>query len=463
MAGIGGITGLGSGMDIDSMVTAIVNAERAPKDSQLSRLATATTSKLSSLGTLKSGINDFQTALKTLNDPKLFTGRTATSSDTSRFTATATPTAQAGSYSIEVSKLATASKISSGTVSGTSSATFEKGGTLTVGLGSNSYDVEIADGASLKDVRDAINAKQSESGVSATIISDSVNGTSRLVLSSTKTGAGNDVSLSLGSETDADSNLSVLTTGTSSVTAASNAVFKVDGVELQSKTNEVTDAIDGVTLNLAKAETDKTATLTIGDNTAAVKTNLQKFVDAYNTLISTTKTLTSVIAVSDGNAEPLTGGLVGDSSVRNMLNSMRSALSTPGTGDLKTLTSLGITTDKDGKMSLDSTKLDKALKENYNAVGEFLTGDKGLMTRLNTSVDPYVKSGGILEGRISSLNATSADITKQKADQETRVAALQTRLYSQFNAMDSLVGQLSNTSSWLTGTLSSLPGVVKQS
>ncbi len=456
-----GITGIGSGIDIDAIVKASVAAERAPKDAQLARLTTKMTTQITSLGTFKSALSEFQTAAKALNDASLFGIRKASSSDTARVTASAEKTALTGTYRVEVEQLASASKIASGSVAGGSGLAFASGGSLTIGLGNDSFDVPVAAGATLKEIRDAINTQLNDKGISANIVTDPANGTSQLVLSSNKTGAGNDLSLEAnGADLEA-----LADNMPSALSEAKNAKFKIDGLELQSATNAVSGAIEGVTFTLVKAEEGVGTTLTVGENTTAVKDSLKKFVDAYNKLITSTNSLTSVVSTGEGN-EPLVGGLVGDSSVRNVLNGLRSELTNTAAGQsgdaFRALADLGITTQKDGKLAIDDTKLTAALENNFDAVGSFVTGDNGLMSRLSQRVDGYVKSGGVLEQRISGLQKTDANIKEQKADLEVRVAAIQARLYSQYNAMDSLVGQLTRTSDSLASALSSLPGVVRK-
>ncbi len=455
-----GITGVGSGIDIKSIVDVTVAAERAPKDAQLKRLTDKTTTQITSLGTFKSALSEFQTAAKNLNDASLFGTRKATSSDAARITASAEKTALTGTYRVEVAQLATASKIASGSVSGDSSSTFASGGTLTIGLGSDSFDVDVAAGATLKDIRDAINTKLGEKGISANIVSDPAGGTSQLVLSSDKTGAGKDLTLAA---TGADLQ-GLVTDMPAALSQAQNAKFKIDGLALESATNEVSGAIEGVSFTLVKAEEGVSTTLTVGENSTAVKDNLKKFVDAYNKLITTTNTLTGVVKVEGG--APLVGGLVGDSSVRNVLSGLRAELTNTSAGQsgdaFRALADLGITTQKDGKLAIDDTKLTAALENNYDAVGAFITGDNGLMSRLSGRVDGYVKTGGVLQQRIDGLQKTNTDIKEQKLDLEARVAAIQDRLYKQFNAMDSLVSQLRRTSDSLTGALANLPGVVRQ-
>lgn len=121
-----------------------------------------------------------------------------------------------------------------------------------------------------------------------------------------------------------------------------------------------------------------------------LRTTWKKFVDAYNKFITTTNTLTSVVSVGEGK-EPLVGGLVGDSSVRNVLSGLRAELTNTSAGQsaFRALADLGITTQKDGKLAIDDIKLTAALENNYDAVGAFITGDNGLMSRLSGRVDGY--------------------------------------------------------------------------
>jgi len=135
----------------------------------------------------------------------------------------------------------------------------------------------------------------------------------------------------------------------------------------------------------------------------------------------------------------------------------------PVGGDgVRVLADLGITTQKDGTLKIEDTKLDAALKDNFDAVGSFFLGDTGLMKRLDGQVASYSQTGGILSQRMSALQSTDADIKKQTEDLKLRVDSMQKRLLAQFNAMDSLVGQLNGTSNQLQNTLSNLPGVVRK-
>lgn len=462
-----GISGIGSGMDIGGIVTALVNAEKAPKEAQLARLGKASTTRLSALGQLKGALSEFREALRGLNKTSLFESRSATSSNSTLLTATANKTAQAGSYSLQVMQLATGSKVASAALAGGFSS--GAGGTLTVKLGAADpgVDVVIGPDASLGDIRDALNLQLKDTGITANLVSNPSDGTTRLVMSSSNTGAGKDVQI------EATGGLASLAIGTGTLDSANpassgvleasgNARFSIDGLVLESASNEVTGAIPDVTFNLLAAEPGKTVTVTVDHDRSGVAENIKTFVEAYNKLISTSNSLTKVTPGAEGSA-PTTGGLVGDATVRQLLSGVRGELANPANQDaVRVLADLGITTQKDGTLKVDDAKLETALKDNFDAVGAFLTGADGLMSRVDKRIEGFIQTGGLLDQRIKGLETTLSGIDKQKETLARRIEQLQTRLFAQFNAMDSLVAQLTQTSERLTQSLANLPGIVKK-
>jgi flagellar hook-associated protein 2 len=483
-----GITGIGSGIKIDEIVTALVNAEKTPKTNQLDRLEKTTVARISAMGSLTSALNTFKTAVDSLNKASLFESRTASSSNTSVLKVTAATTAPAGNYNVQVKQLATSSKVALQSVTGGNTATFNSG-SLTISTGSSSFDVDItAANNTLAGMRDAINEAGKSSGVSATIITDDSG--SRLVLSSTKSGGGNDIQV-VASEDNVTTGANALTsqafaptvdpgnadaflkpnstTGAGGViTKAQSAKISIDGLEVVRNTNRIEDALEGVTLDLTAAQsatdlTDgKTISVTVGVDKGSVKNNLQKFVDAYNALVSTTSQLTAVVPVDGGN--PVTGPLLGDSSIRNVMSSLRNEMvKMTGEGGVKALADLGISSDwKTGQLKLDDARLTTVLEGNFDQVAGYLAGDNGLMGRISKSVAGYVASDGVLKQRTDALQATKVGVDEQRKELAVRVESLQKRLYAQYNAMDSLVGRLQKTSESLSGMLASLPGFVKK-
>ncbi|MGN2625095.1 flagellar filament capping protein FliD [Stutzerimonas balearica] len=478
-----GVTGIGSGIDIDSIVAGMVAAERAPKESQLATLEKKTTTQITAIGALKGAISEFQTALGALNKPDLFQARSASSSKSDLVGVTAGTTAGAGSYQVEVKSLASSSKVALAAVSNTADAParFAKGA-LQISLGvpgdppsSESFSVNIDDSNNtLSGMRDAINAAGKDMGVSATIVTDEHG--SRLVLSSTKTGAGRDITVSA---TDAgplesgqlslsslafDGSASSTGAGPRILSTAQSAELYVDGLKVVSESNKVSGAIDGVTLDL-KAKTPVGEPLTIGvsEDKAGVKKQIQSFVDSYNKLIGVINAQTKVTSVGEDKA-PVTGALVGDATARSLLNTIRNELvNVQGDGAICALTDIGITTQKDGTLAIDSTKLDKAMANNFAELPALFTGEQGLATRLDNKLKPYTETGGILEQRNKAMTETISKIDDQKEDLTRRIASLQERLYKQFNAMDTLVGQLTNTSNSLLASLENLPWAASNS
>jgi len=478
-----GVTGIGSGIDIDSIVAGMVAAERAPKESQLATLEKKTTTQITAIGALKGAISEFQTALGALNKPDLFQARSASSSKSDLVGVTAGITAGAGSYQVEVKSLASSSKVALAAVSNTADAParFAKGA-LQISLGvpgdppsSESFSVNIDDSNNtLSGMRDAINAAGKDMGVSATIVTDEHG--SRLVLSSTKTGAGRDITVAA---TDAgplesgqlslstlafDGSASGTGAGPRILSTAQSAELYVDGLKVVSESNKVSGAIDGVTLDL-KAKTPVGEPLTIGvsEDKAGVKKQIQSFVDSYNKLIGVINAQTKVTSVGEDKA-PVTGALVGDATARSLLNTIRNELvNVQGDGAIRALTDIGITTQKDGTLAIDSTKLDKAMANNFAELPALFTGEQGLATRLDNKLKPYTETGGILEQRNKAMTETISKIDDQKEDLTRRIASLQERLYKQFNAMDTLVGQLTNTSNSLLASLENLPWAASNS
>lgn len=482
-----GVTGIGSGIDIDSIVKSMVAAERAPKEAQLANLEKKTTTQITAIGALKSAISEFQTALGGLNKPELFQARSATSSKADQVAVTASTKAGAGSYQVEVKSLATSSKVALQPFPNTAeapAATFG-GGTLTFKVGEKSLEVTVDEGNNtLAGIRDAINAGGKDMGLTATIVTDDAG--ARLVLSSSRTGAGEDITVDGKTTDDGLGSLSLeelnfdgtivepdpsdeaamkaYREGPMTLSAAQSAQISVDGLLITSKTNKIEGAIEGVTLDLkAKTAANEPLTINVAEDKAGVKKQVQSFVDAYNKLIGVINAQTKVTSVGDGKT-PVTGALVGDATARTLLGTIRNELvNVQGDGALRALSDIGITTQKDGTLGIDSAKLDKAMADNFTDLPGLFTGEKGLASRLDAKLKPYTETGGILEQRNKVMTETISGIDKQREDLNRRVTSLQERLFKQFNAMDLLVGQLANTSSSLLASLENLPWAANNS
>ena len=481
--------GIGSGLDINGIVKALVDAEAAPKSAQLNRLERATTAKFSGLGQFRSALSEFQTALKDLNDPALFQKRSATSGKPDIFSVTADAKATAGNFNVQVFNLAQTSKVA---LAGVADPTAAVGtGTLTIDVGDTQLNIDITEGNdSLGAIRDAINAAGKESGLSASIVTDpNGGGGSRLVLSSTQSGTGNDISVSVASDAGDTGDLSYLAftpaapdadfsptpvdpgnpMAARTISYGRDAQLAIDGINISSATNTVDEAIEGVSITLKSAQSaedianSSSVSLAVAEDRAGVKSQLKKFVDAYNKMMGAVTSLTKVTKVGGDDGEPLAAALVGDASVRSFMSAIRNELgNAQGSDGMRILADLGISTQRDGTLAIDDERLDTVLKDNFEQLNGFLTGDTGLMARLNNKVDPYTQKGGILESRTTALQNTLSSVDDQREQLTRRIDKLEARLFSQFNAMDALVGQLSGTSDYLSGALDNLPGVVRQ-
>lgn len=468
-----GITGIGSGIDIDSIVKSMVAAERAPKESQLKTLESKTTTRITAIGALKSAITEFQNALGNLNKPEVFKARAASSSNADLLSVKAGVTAGAGSYKVAVSQLASGSKVALQAFKNDAANPVALGaGTLRISVGDSELPITVDESNNtLAGIRDAINKAGADKGVSATIVTDDAG--SRLVLSSSATGKDESITVAVDDGSTGDLSLLAFAGGTNKpgadgsagvITQAQDAVLTIDGLTVTRKTNSIDDAIEGVTLEL-KGLVDEKEPLTVGVtlDEAGVKKQIQSFVDAYNKLIGVINAQTKVTSVGEGKA-PVTGALVGDATARTLLNTIRNELvSVQGSGGIRALTDIGVSTQKDGTLKVDSDKLSKVVSGNFAELSELFAGDKGLATRLDEKLKPYTQTGGILEQRNKVMTETISKIDKQKVDLDRRITSLQERLYKQFNAMDALVGKMASTSSSLLASLENLPWAANNS
>lgn len=440
------VSGIGSGVDTQAIVKALVEAEKAPKQQQITTQQTTNTTQVSAVGMIKNALDTYRSAIAKLNTATAFTGLAGTSSDEKVAKTTVDATASSGKYALEVRQLATSSKISSDVFAGGPSSTVNNSGdpqTLTISQSGNDYNVTIPDGSTLQQARELINAKLTSHGISANILTDAKG--SRLVMSSTTTGEGSDITLS---------GDSTLAKNTSPGAAAQNAKYTIDGLELESKSNTVTGAISGVNIDLVA---EGKSTISVGTNTDTLKTSVQSFVSAYNALMTAINNQTKVTAT--GDASTTSGGtLTGDATMRALVSSVRNELvKSSGSGSMTMLSQMGINTDqKTGLLALDDSKWNKAVASNASDIAKVFTGDNGLIKRMTAATESYTGTSGILASRTKNLNEKLTDLTKQQEALDRRIENLTTTLTAKYNAMDTLVAKLNATSSSVMSTLNAM-------
>ena len=377
--------GVGSSLDVNSLVTQLMAAEQQP----IAALATKEAkyqSQLTAYGSLKGALSTFQSSVAALSNPTKFTAVSASITDTSLATVSASSSAIAGVYSVSVDQLAQSQKLQSSALSATS--TTLGSGTLTISFGTYTYNnnapptingftlnpdkatktVTIGPSqSSLSGVQNAINA--ANVGVSANIIN---NGTGyHLVITSTDSGISNAVRITVADSSDSDNTdvlgLSRLTynpAGSPAITRLTqsiepkNALLTVDGISISKASNAITDAIAGVNLNLQKSGTSN---MTVKQDTASIQSAVQAFVAAYNSLNSTISNLSKYDLVNKKAAV-----LTGDSALNSLKSELKAVFNTPlskAGGGLTTLSDVGIIFQKDGTLALNTSKLNSVMND----------------------------------------------------------------------------------------------------
>ena len=454
------VSGPVTGINTESIVTALVNAEQAPKQSQINKQTQTSTAQLSSIGKIQAALDAFRGAMDNMTKDASIGGLTATTSDSSVSTVTLGAGASAGSYALVVTQLATASKVATQTYAGGAKTVVNTGSTATtleISQSGQSYGVSVPPGATLQQVRDSINAQYTSAGLSANILTDATG--SRLVVTSTNTGAGTDITLG------GNSGLDVGTTVVGGPPV--NAKYTIDGTAQESKSNTLSDAISGVSLKLTALSplpTGQTgdanriaSTITVTRSTDTLKSSVKGFVDTYNALMTAINTETAVTTNADGSTTA--AALTGDSTMRGLQTAVRAQLNAlAGTGTLKSLAQFGVNTDQTtGKLSIDDKLFSAAILTNPTDIGGIFNGDNGLLARMKSATDSYaVTNTGVLAARSSTLSANLKDLQNQQDTLTARMAALKTSLTAKYTTMNNLVAQLTSQRSSVMTTLNAL-------
>ncbi len=458
MATTGSISspGLASGLDVNAIVSKLMQIEQQPL-TKLANKEADYNAKLTAYGSLKGALSSLQTAARTLANTSTLTGKSAAVSDTTVLSASASSNAVAGSYDIAVTQLAKAHTLHTNVNYGTD--TFDTG-TLRITIGAGTpVDINLTGNSTLSGIRDAINL--ADAGVTAAIINDGT--ADRLVLTSKTTGTTG--AITVGAPTTNGDGTRRLTDliGANLTTDqnAQDATLTINGFAITRSSNTITDAISGVTLNLAKGTpaTPGTATLTIATDTAATTSAIDAFVKAYNIAVGLLKTNSNYNAATKKAAV-----LTGDSTVRSLQSQLSNLVHTSVTGvagGISSLSDIGITVQKDGSLSTDSTKLAAALADPSKDVTSLFTqttsGNEGIAVRFNTDLESSVGFDGLIANRTDGITASIKSIGLSRDSLNLRLTQIEARYRAQFAGLDTLVTSLNKTSQYLTQQLASLP------
>ena len=452
--------GAGSGIDVKALAQSLVDAEKTPKKERIDEKIAKTEAKITGYGAVKFALSELKNAFAKINDASDFNSIKPSNTQPSAFGVTASSTAEAGSYSIEVVRTALAQRTASSNFA--DRATPLNGGAafklnLTVG-GVSKGDINVTT-ATPAGMVSAING--AKLGVTAQLINT---GSGFNVVVTGETGAAKNFSLTSDDGTATGNNPKVPVTGVSFATSlqtATDANFKVNGLTVTRGTNTVNDVIEGVTLDLF-ASTTGAARLDLNRDTAGIKDNLKGLVTAYNDFEETLK----VLGDRASEVEDFGGALAGESllqSVRNQVRALVTNTSTmPGT-NIRAARDVGLSLDRFGKLNLDEAKLDTALQNNFTQVSTMFTAGTnnksiyspapaGLAGEAINSIEKMLLSTGLIDTQTKSAVAQIVKHKEELKVLDERMEKLMTRYMSQFSVMESIVGNSNSMREGLKGT-----------
>ncbi len=463
--------GVGSNLNLSSLLDQLQTAESLPlKDIQAR--ATSFTSKLSAYGQVTSALTTLQNAAKKLADPAFFQSVKTSVTASDVLGATADGTAVASSYAVNVTQLAqsqsliTGGQASAKTAIGNGTITIDfgaiSGGSLNATTGQYAGAAFTQDAArktmtvnidsdhnTLEGIRDAINAAKGD--VTASIVNDGSGTPNRLVLVSAKSGEASSMRVSVAGDAALQNLLGNDPAGTQNLqqtVVAQNAKLVVNGIAVTSASNTVQGAMQGTTLNLLKVGA---TSVTMTTDTASVETAVNDLVKAYNSLLSTSSTLTAY------NADTKTGAaLMGDSTLRNLMTRVRQTFVSPqdtGANSMKVLSEIGVSFQKDGTLAVDATKLHDATTKNLSGVANLFSSAAGSTggygKQLSAVVDDLTGTNGVLVAATKGVNSTLDDLSKQYNAMQARVDSTVARYKAQFTQLDVMINSMNNTLAYL--------------
>jgi flagellar hook-associated protein 2 len=455
-------TGLGSGLDVTSIISQLSALEKQPLKS-LQTKATGLQTQLSTVGVIQSQVSTLSSAAAKLGSVLNWKGTTATSSNTASVTATASTGAAAATYSVEVSKLAKAQSLALPTVSGSPAlpaATEQLGyGSLSIKVGNNAaVDINIADGqGTLAQIAAKINAV-STLGVTASVISDG-SGKVNLMLRASNTGSDGAFTVTAtegtGGTVSVPSNLSRLsyTTGNLAMAqnqAPQNAEATINGVAVSSSKNTLTNVVDGLSLTLSQVTTSA-VDITVAKDTATMTKNIQDFVSAYNALNQTLNDSTAYDA-----ATKTAGPLQGDSVANGLQRALRSLVgSVSATGStFSRLADVGITAKLGGDLEVNTAKLTTSFSDVANLQLLFTNfggsdAKNGFGLRIKDFANGLLAATGTVTNKTSAVKKAIDLNSTEQTKINTRATNLETRLKAQYAALDTKMASLSALNSYV--------------
>lgn len=484
--------GVGSGLDLEGLVTQLIAAERGSKESRLDAKDESLDAEISGLGQLKSKLSDFQDAVDELRSDFKLQGREPTIDNPEEsvepFSAEASNSAVEGSYQIAITQLASGSRIETANAltaggapgtgfSSTSDSILSSGSgsiTFKVDSTSDSFTLNITAGQTLQQLRDAVNAASDNFGVSASIIDTGTEtGGAKLVFTSDTTGEGND--LVIVNDNDLADLQRVTTTNSAEdtdylipVLSAQNAKATIDGIEVESSTNEFENTISNVSFEANEVSTlasdgvtYETSKLTIGFDSEGLESKIRDFVDNFNVLAAEIKVLTKY-GESDLEDD---GALAGDSMLRGIQQSLSSIISSSVSGsELGSLFQLGVELNDDGELEISTTddfgfgsgqdRLEDALENSFDQIAALFTDkDEGIAARLYDYIKEFTTFSGLIATRETAAKDKKDQLADEREQFELRMATFEQIQRDKYLNLDQTVARLNQTGSALLASL----------
>lgn len=401
-----------SRFDVRLMAQTLAEADVSAQRLNAERSETRFNTKLSGFDMLTAAFKGFQSQISTLTDISNFQKKAAVSSDPTVLDASITGSPSNGIYQVEVQNLATSHTLASQTEFASSTSVVGEGN-LSFNVGGSVTNIAIdATNNTLSGIQNAVN--NADIGVNATVVN--VGTGYKLMFSSAQSGAGNAIDVSVtdtdGNNTDALGLSRLATVNMDETVAAQDAQLVVNGLAIQSSTNQVNDVIEGISLNLKSADLGSVKTIEINQDTDGLEQGVKDFVELFNALDDIIKNLGSYEKPDEDAEDQTQGSLSGDSSLRNIKSNIRQAMfeSIPNlSGSIQSLADIGITTNLTGKLDLDEAKLSTAISNDPGAVGSLFAANA-------TASDNLVSYKGSTSDTIEGVFNLTVNTAAEKAN-----------------------------------------------
>lgn len=452
--------GVGSGLDLSSMLNQLVQVAQQPKVELLGKKEVEVNSRISGLGALNSALSDFQDAVQGLKSASLFTDKASSvtqPADGDVVSVEASSDAVIGDYDVIVSQLSSGSRAQSSASYADTTSDFLGAGDMTFSAGGQTFAVNVSSTDSLEDIVTNINSNSDNSFLSATIVGGNI------VYKSSVTGAGNDLEV-----TNTDSSLDALSTvanaggvGGMAIAAgdvAKNAKISVDGIDIESSTNVFDGDVTGLTITASSVSTSK-AKLSVTDNRGAISSALSSMVSEYNKVVDVIKEQNGS---NNDDGDFVAGPMNGSSILRQVESVLTSSISgviPVDSSSVNSLYSVGVTIEEDGYLSYDSSEFYDSYDADNGGVKELFTNsDIGFAVSLDKKLENYLEYDGVFDSYESGLNDELDRINDSFDRHIEYITSYKERLQREFASLDSLMATMNATMSYVSNQLAQLPG-----